>query len=170
MGRWNFVWRIFAIPVLPFMIEYILKFLAIYIICLFKFIGGPVLGTAAGYSVFEIVLVTVLGLMSSVIVFTYIGTFLKAKYKLVFNPKRKLFTSRNRKIVRVWQNFGAIGVAAITPLVLSPIGGAIVMNAFGVKKQKIFTYMLISGVIWAIFFALTIDQLKKIPIISGILE
>jgi len=152
------------------MMEYILKFLAIYIICLFKFIGGPVLGTAAGYSVFEIVLVTVLGLMSSVIVFTYIGTFVKAKYKLLFNPKRKLFTHRNRKIVRVWQNFGAIGVAAITPLVLSPIGGAIVMNAFGVKHQKIFTYMFFSGVIWATFFALTIDQLKKIPIISSILE
>lgn len=152
------------------MIEYILKFLAIYIICLFKFIGGPVLGTAAGYSVFEIVLVTVLGLMSSVIVFTYIGTFLKAKYKLIFKPSRKLFTKRNRKIVRVWQNFGAIGVAAITPLVLSPIGGAIVMNAFGVKKQKIFTYMLCSGIIWAFLFAMTIDQLKKIPIISGFLE
>lgn len=46
------------------------KILAVYIICLFKFIGTPVLGTAAGYSVLETVSVTVLGLMSSVIVFT----------------------------------------------------------------------------------------------------
>jgi len=152
------------------MIGYILKFLAIYFVCLFKFIGGPVLGTAAGYTVAEIVLVTVSGLMSSVIAFTYIGTFLKARYKLIFTRKEKLFTARNRKIVKIWQHFGAIGVAVITPLLLSPIGGAIVMNAFGVRKKKIFTYMFVSGFIWALFFALTIDWLKSIPIIAGFLR
>lgn len=170
MGRRRIVCRLRALPLFLDMIEYILKFLAIYIICLFKFIGGPVLGTAAGYSVFEIVLVTVLGLMSSVVAFTYIGTFLKDKYKLLFKPNPRLFTRRNRKIVRVWQNFGAIGVAAITPLLLSPIGGAIVMNAFGVKKQKVFIYMLVSGILWATFFALTIDHLRKVPIISSMLD
>jgi len=127
------------------------------------------LGSAAGYSVFEIVLVTVLGLMSSIMFFTYIGAFLKAKYK-IFNPKRRLFTPRNRKIVRVWQSYGAIGVAAITPLILSPIVGAIVMNTFEGRKQKIFIYMFISGVFWATFFALTIEQLKKIPAISAMME
>jgi len=152
------------------MIGYFLKFLAIYFVCLFKFIGGPVLGTAAGYSVAEIVLVTVMGLMSSVVAFTYIGTFIKAQYKLIFKPKDKLFTRKNRKIVKVWQNFGAIGVAAITPIILSPIGGAIVMNAFGVRKKVVFTYMLISGFIWALFFALTIDWLQAIPIVSGYLN
>lgn len=152
------------------MIEYILTFFGIYIICLFKFIGGPVLGTAAGYSVAEIVLVTVLGLMSSVVAFTYIGTFIRAQYIIIFKPNTRLFTSRNRKIVKVWQKFGAIGVAAITPLLLSPIGGAIVMNAFGVKKKKIFLYMFCSGLIWALFFATTIDYLLTIRIISSFLQ
>jgi len=152
------------------MIGYILKFLAIYFVCLFKFIGGPVLGTAAGYSILEIVLVTVLGLMSSVVAFTYIGSFLSAQYKLIFPAKSKRFTPRNRKIVKAWQHFGAIGVAAITPLLLSPIGGAIVMNAFGVRKKTIFLYMLISGIIWSLFFALTIDSLLTIPIIAGYLK
>ena len=170
MGRRSLTFRLPALFILFAMIGYILKFLAIYFICLFKFIGGPVLGTAAGYSIVEIVLVTVLGLMTSVIVFTYIGSFMKAKYKLIFQPKSKLFTRRNRKIVKVWQNFGAMGVAAITPLLLSPIGGAIVMNAFGVRKKKIFTYMFISGLVWALFFATTIDWLLSIPMVAGYLQ
>ncbi|KEO72879.1 hypothetical protein [Anditalea andensis] len=152
------------------MTAYVLKFLGIYVICLFKFIGGPVLGTAAGYSVFEIVIVTVLGLMSSVIAFTYIGSFLKTTYHHYFQPRRKLFNSKTRKMVHLWQKFGAIGVAAMTPIILSPIGGAILMNAFGVKRKKILLYMLVSGIFWSSFFALTIDHLRKIPIVSGILN
>lgn len=152
------------------MTGYILKFLAIYFVCLFKFIGGPILGSAAGYSIFEIVAVTVLGLMTTVISFTYIGAFLKIQYKLIFQPKTKRFTKQNRKIVKVWRNFGAIGVAALTPIILSPIVGSIVMNAFGVKKKQIFIYMLFSGLIWSLFFALTIEWLIAIPLIAQYLK
>ncbi|WP_246535237.1 hypothetical protein [Litoribacter ruber] len=151
------------------MIEYILTFLTIYSFCLFKFIAGPILGTAAGFSIVEIVFVTVLGMMSSVIGFTYIGQRLRIRYQQVFKPKRKIFTKNSRRVVKVWRNFGAIGVAAITPLVLTPIGGTIIMNSFGVKKEKIFTYMLVSSIFWALMFSSCIDLLLKIPVLQPFL-
>ena len=152
------------------MTDYLMTFLGIYFICLFKFIGGPILGKAAGYSIPEVVLVTVMGLMTSVLVFTYVGSFLRIRYNMIFEPNRKLFTTRNRRIVKVWQKSGAIGIAAITPLILSPIVGALVINAFGVKKTKVFIYMFVSGVIWALFFALTIDEIMSLPIISSLFK
>lgn len=170
MGRWNISFRILPLLILPPMTAYIITFLGIYFICLFKFIGGPVLGTAAGYSVIEIVSVTLLGLMTSVIAFTFIGAFLREQYFLIFKPNHKIFTSKNRKIVKIWQRFGPIGVAAITPLFLSPIVGTLIMNAFGVKKKKIFIYMFTSGLFWAFFFASTIEYLLDIPIISTLLQ
>ncbi|WP_185974408.1 hypothetical protein [Litoribacter populi] len=147
------------------MIEYILTYLTIYFFCLFKFIAGPVLGTAAGFSIFEMVTVTVAGMMSSVVGFTYLGQRLRVRYQRIFNPQRKLFTKNNRRIVKVWRNFGAIGVAAITPLILTPIGGTIIMNSFGIKKKKIFIYMFASSILWATFFSSCLDLLLQIPVL-----
>lgn len=59
------------------MSEYLIKFAGIYFLCLFKFIAGPLLGAAAGYSLIEIILVTVLGMMTSVFLFTFLGEWFK---------------------------------------------------------------------------------------------
>lgn len=151
------------------MIEYILQFLAIYIVCLFKFIGGPVLGIAADYSVFEIVAVTVSGMMTSVLVFTFLGEWIKEKWLLKVRKNQKKFTPKTRRIIHVWQKFGALGVAAITPLILTPIGGTIILTSFGVKRRIIFSYMLISAVSWALFFGLTINELLEIPFLKNLI-
>ncbi|WP_186753913.1 hypothetical protein [Echinicola salinicaeni] len=151
------------------MIEYILQFLAIYIVCLFKFIGGPVLGTAADYTVIEIVFVTVSGMMTSVLIFTFLGEWIKEKWATKSKKKPKKFSSKNRKIIQVWQKFGAWGVAAITPLILTPIGGTIVMTSFGVKRRRIFSYMLISAICWSLFFGLTINRLMTIPFLNNLI-
>jgi len=151
------------------MIEYILQFLAIYIVCLFKFIGGPILGTAANYTVFEIVLVTVSGMMTSVLVFTFLGEWIKKKW--FSNPKKKpkKFSPKNRRIIQVWQKFGALGVAVITPLILTPIGGTIILTSFGVRRRTIFSYMLASAVCWSLFFGLTINEIQKIPFLENLI-
>src|SRR5690606_13994646 len=97
-------------------------FLGIYLMTLFKFIAGPVLGSLAGYSLWEIMLVTVSGMMSSVFIFTYLGGWMKRHWDLRFRQKSATFTKKNRRIVKVWQKSGAAGVAFLTPLLLTPIG------------------------------------------------
>jgi hypothetical protein len=145
------------------MVEYLVTFLGIYLMTLFKFIAGPVLGSMAGYSLFEIMLVTVLGMMSSVIFFTYLGEWIKRRWDQRFGKRRLIFTKKNRRIVKVWQKSGAAGVAFLTPLLLTPIGGTLVMTSFGVDRRIILSYMLVSSLWWSFFFGLSIEKLLAIP-------
>ncbi|MCH7412785.1 hypothetical protein MM213_04755 [Belliella sp. R4-6] len=152
------------------MISYILKFSAIYFTCLFKFVAGPILGAAAGYSIFEITLVTVSGMMTTVFFITYLGDWVKANWKIKARKKKNIFSKKNRRIVKIWQKFGPIGIATITPILLTPIGGTIIMIAFRVEKRKVFTYMFISALSWALVLAASIQQILSIPIVDKLLS
>lgn len=151
------------------MIEYLLTFFGIYLMTLFKFIAGPLLGSLAGYSLFEIMLVTVSGMMSSVVLFTFLGEWIKKLWDQRFNRRRTIFTKKNRRIVKVWQKSGAVGVAFLTPLLLTPIGGTLVMTSFGVNRRIILSYMFVSSLWWSFFFGLSIDKLLEIPFFQRIL-
>jgi len=120
------------------MIEYIATFFGIYLLCLFKFIAGPVLGAASGYSVFEIELVTVSGMMTSVLAFTYLGDWIKNTWTIKIRKNPKRFTKRTRAIIKIWQKFGVYGIAALTPIFLTPIGGTIILSSFGIEAAYIF--------------------------------
>lgn len=152
------------------MITYLLKFLAIYVTCLFKFVAGPILGSAAGYSILEITIVTVSGMMTSVFFITYLGEWIKANWSVKITKKRNVFSKKNRRIVKVWQKFGPIGIAAITPMLLTPIGGTIIMSAFRVEKKIVFTYMFISGLFWALLLSASIEQILSIPFVDKLLN
>ncbi|MFD2200281.1 hypothetical protein [Shivajiella indica] len=150
------------------MITYLLKFLAIWFACLFKFIAGPVLGSAANYSLPEIMLVTVGGMMTSVFFVTYLGEWFKSNWTLKVTEKK--ITKRKRTIVKTWKKFGPAGIAALTPVILTPIGGTIILTAFNVNKAKIFTYMLISSLIWAFLFGISINWILSIPFFEQLLR
>lgn len=152
------------------MIPFLLKFFGIFFACLFKFIAGPILGSAAGFSVFEIILVTVGGMMTTVVSITYLGDWFKSNWRVKTSPKKKLFTRKNRRLVRIWQKFGPIGIAALTPIFLTPIGGSIVMSAFNVHRKKVLIYMFISAVVWATFLAFSINSILSIPIFDHLLR
>lgn len=152
------------------MTSYFWKFLGIYLACLFKFISGPVLGAAAGFSLLEIVFVSVGGMMTTVISLTYVGDWFKSYWNLKISPNKKRFSPRSRKIVRVWRKFGPIGVAVFTPLFLTPIGGTIVMNAFNVDKRKIILYMSISAFFWALVLGGSINWILSIPFFDTLLR
>lgn len=152
------------------MTSYIWKFLGIYLACLFKFISGPVLGAAAGFSLLEIIFVSVGGMMTTVISLTYVGDWFKSYWNLKISPNKKRFSPRSRKIVRVWRKFGPIGVAVFTPLFLTPIGGTIVMNAFNVDKRKIILYMSISAFFWALVLGGSINWILSIPFFDTLLR
>jgi uncharacterized membrane protein len=151
------------------MMENILTLLGIYFVSWFKFIAGPVLGSAAGYSVWENVLVTVAGMMTSVIIFTLIGSKIRKLIEVKFKRTPKLiFSKKNRRIVQLWRKYGEIGIAFFTPIILSPIGGTLIMVSFGVKKRHIYLHMLWSASLWAVIISLSIDHLLAIPFVNGL--
>jgi hypothetical protein len=135
-----------------------------------KFIAGPVLGTAAGYTPLQMMGVTVLGMMSSVTIFTFLGAPIKKYFITKLTGPRKVFTKKNRRVVSVWNSYGELGIALLTPLLLTPIGGTLILVAFGSKKQKIFIYMLGSAILWGAILSYSIDGLLRIPFLNQLLR
>ncbi len=74
------------------------------------------------------------------------------KYEYVKkNEPKKLFTKRNRRIVRIWQQYGLVGIAFLTPVILSiPIGTVIALSLVQDRK-KVMLYMFLSILFWSVF-------------------
>lgn len=132
--------------------EEILKAIPVYFSSMIKFILGPAGGYAAGLKLITTVLTTVLGMMTVVLGFTYFGNWLKRTLFDRFFKNRKRFTVGNRRFVNIWKKYGLAGVAALTPIILTPIGGTLLALSSGSPKEKIILYMFISAVVWSVFF------------------
>jgi hypothetical protein len=145
------------------MIEALITFIGIVFLTMFKFIAGPLLGHAAGYSVWGIMLVTVSGMMSCVCVFTLLGSKFKKILALRTRKKSPVFSKKNRSIVRYWAKYGEVGIAFLTPILLTPVGGTLILVSFGTKTRNIYFHMFWSGLLWSTVFGLTIEQILQIP-------
>jgi hypothetical protein len=106
-----------------------------------------------GFSFLETLIFPTLGMMTSVIIFTFFGLAIRKWFFRAFPRKRNVFSKRSRRMVRVWRKYGIIGVAFMTPLLLSPIGGTLIAVSFGERKERIFFHMLWSAILWGVALA-----------------
>lgn len=136
--------------------EEVLKAIPVFLSSMLKFILGPIGGFAARLNPITTILATVGGTMASVLAFTFFGNWLRIKVLNRFGGKKKRFTTNSRKFVTVWKKYGIVGVAALMPLFLTPIGGTLLAVGFGAPKNKIIFYMFISASFWAILFTFII--------------
>lgn len=126
----------------------------VWVLSMVKFIFGILAGLAAGLSYLETVVFTIGGMMSTVVILTFLGSSYR-KYLLerIRGKNYRVFTPRNRRIVRIWRKYGIVGITMLTPLLFTPIGGTMIALAFGENKYRIIRWMLFSAVLWA--FVLT---------------
>lgn len=130
--------------------EEILKAIPVCLSSMIKFIFGPIGGYAAGLNLVTTVVATVLGMMTVVLGFTYFSNWLKRMLFERFFKSRKRFTVGNRRFVNIWRRYGMTGVAALTPIILTPIGGTLLALSSGSPKEKIILYMFVSAVVWSV--------------------
>jgi len=142
------------------------KYVSVIIASTIKFIGGPLTGATLGLSWFETAICTTIGMMLSVIAITYAGAAIQALVDRFRKERPRRFTSRTRLAIRVWKRFGLMGIALLTPLILTPIGGTALAVSFRVGRGQLLLYMLISGICWAIIQTLAIYQ---IPGLKGLI-
>lgn len=140
--------------------EELLKAIPVFLSSMVKFILGPTGGYTLGLHPISTVVATVAGSMGSVFAFTFFGDWLRLKVLHRFG-KRKIFSANNRRFVLLWKKYGIIGVAALMPLILTPIGATVLAVGFGSPKRKILIYMLISATVWAIIFTTAIYAFGK---------
>ena len=133
--------------------ESVIKIVTVYFSSMLKFIFGPLGGYAAGFTLVTTILVTVAGMMTVVLLFTFFGNWIRQKVIPRFFKKPSRFSQSNRRFVTIWKKYGLIGVAALTPVVLTPIGGTLLAVSSGSPKEKIIFYMFISATVWSIILS-----------------
>jgi len=103
----------------------------------------------------ETVLWTNVGGILGIYFFTYLSDKIIEWWKRTFRKKRKkIFTKKNRRIVSVKQSYGLIGIALITPLLLSiPVGAFLMVRYYPRSKYKI-AALIASNIIWSVIYTL----------------
>lgn len=64
--------------------------------------------------------------------------------------KHKVFTPRSRRLVRMWQTYGLVWLAILTPILFSIPVGTFVMARLESNRKKILLYMFISITCWSL--------------------
>lgn len=123
----------------------------------------PVVIMQFEFSFAETILWTNVGGIAGIYFFAFISEKLIAWWKRIFRRSgrkimedqqqtKKFFTKRNRRIVRIKQQYGLIGIAVTTPFLLSiPLGVFLVVRYYHSSKTK-FLYLIGSNLIWSVIY------------------
>ena len=134
-----------------------IKYLSVFLTAMVKFALAPPLAYGVQTGFLGAFLLTLSGFMTTILIMSFFGEKIriwhqnrqKAKYP---NKVKKIFSRQKRFLVRVWRRTGIWGVAFLTPILLSPLGGSGIAVALGVPKEKIILAMLVSGIFWGLVF------------------
>lgn len=142
------------------------KYLSVIFASMIKFFGGPLTGLALKITWIETAICSVIGMMITVALITFFGDSIQRFFTRIFQKgepkKKKKFTRSNKLAVRVRRKFGLIGISFLTPILFSPIGGAILALAFRYHKRDIIVNMLVSACVWGVIQCLFLYYAKDI--------
>ena len=120
----------------------------VFLVSMFKFMIGPTTGIFSGLGLVETALLAGSGMTLSVLIFSSGGLAIRDWWFAGFRHDRKLFSPRNRRIVRFYSRFGLPGMALLTPVVFSPIVGTLLAISFGERKERDLFWMAASAYFW----------------------
>jgi hypothetical protein len=115
------------------------------------------------FSFAETILWTNLGGIAGIYFFAFLSqkliswwkqTFRRSNRKMLEDEQqhKKIFTRRNRRIVKTKKKYGLIGIALITPFLLSiPVGVFLVVRYYRTSKYK-FLYLVAANVFWSVIY------------------
>lgn len=136
------------------------EIIAVFLLSTVKLVFGSIpLALGFSFPFFKAVTITSLGGFTGATIFVYMSDFIlslfkkrKARKKLENpdKPQKKIFTNRNRMIVRVKKRFGLAGIAFLSPFLFPlPLGCFIAVRYFK-NKHKILVYMFAAVLFWSV--------------------
>lgn len=143
----------------------ILEFLSVAGLSALKVLPGLALGIAHQMGSVEIFLALFLGGMLGVVGFSFFADKIRKwrKQRRKEKPRDKPYNIRRiRRIMRIWKKYGLVGIAFLTPPMISPPFGALIAVAFGETFSRIMIFMTVSMLFWAGLLALLGDQILKL--------
>ncbi|TDN37738.1 hypothetical protein E4631_02455 [Hymenobacter sp. UV11] len=137
-----------------------MKLATVFLLSTVKFLGGPLLGNSMGLGFWPTLGLTVAGMMTSVFIISGVGrAWVRHRQQQRRLRRVPVFSKRSRNIIKVFKRFGMGGIAFLTPVLLSPIGGTVVATLLGVPRQRIMLHMLWSAVLWGCVLTLASARL-----------
>ena len=147
-----------------------MKELTIILFCTWKFAATfPVAIYVMGMSFTETLVYTNIGGILGTLIFVYFSQFLISawnKYwpeKLKFRrKKRKIFTKRKRRFVKIKSNYGLIGIVILSPVILSiPVGSFLTVKYYGNRIKNII-FLIAGQLFWSFVYTFFYTQVKTI--------
>jgi hypothetical protein len=137
-----------------------MKELTIIFFCTFKFAATfPVAIYLAKMTPVETFLYTNTGGILGTFIFMYLSEFLIRMWNKYWPQRLKInkwnqqvFTTRNRRIVRIKMKYGLRGIVILTPVLLSiPLGSFLVVKYYGLKMKNMI-WLLAGQVAWSVIY------------------
>lgn len=128
----------------------IAKIFGLLVFSTLKFFFAPSAVLLAGYDFIEAVTIHVSGGYAGFVLFFFAGkAIVKGWYRIFKKKERPLFNKRNRLIIKIKTKYGLLGIAVLTPLILSVPVGALLASYYFPKAQKTLPIFLACIVIWS---------------------
>jgi hypothetical protein len=84
------------------------------------------------------------------------------KWNPARKKKKKIFTWKSRMIIKVKRYFGIVGIATISPVLISiPLGAFLGVRFFG-DRRKVVLWIAISCAFWSIVLFYLLEPLRKL--------
>ncbi|MBO9637978.1 triphosphoribosyl-dephospho-CoA synthase [Siphonobacter aquaeclarae] len=141
------------------------KYLGVILPSMLKFLLGPLAGVALKLTWWETMLCTIAGMMLTVLVFIYLGKAIRMGWQRYRKSPPKRFSKNSRRAVRVYRRFGMPGIACLTPLIFTPIGGTLLATSFNVAPVRIIFWMGVFAFFWGLILTLAIYHIPGLQTI-----
>lgn len=140
----------------------LLKYLSVALASTIKFFGGPITGAVLELNWLTTALCSAVGMMFTVLVVTYAGGALQTFLKKYRKSTPKKFTKTTRIALRIWNKFGIVGIAFLTPPLFTPIFGTILAVALRAPRANIFVWMSASAISWGLLISFLAQKMTFI--------
>lgn len=131
------------------MLPHAFKYASVFLLSTVKFFGGPLAGASMGLPFGFTMALTVAGMMTTVFIISGVGrVWVRHRQHQRRLRRVPIFSARSRNIIKIFRRFGMGGIAFLTPILLSPIGGTVIATLLGVPRPRIMLHMLWSAVLW----------------------
>jgi len=150
------------------------KLIQMLLLSAVKFLFAPPIAIEIGFNYIQTLIITISGGILGVVFFYYLSgllivgfSYLKKKIKHFFSSsekrhlikhglsepvKKKIFTVRNKVVVKMKKKIGLIGIIAVTPFISIPLAAFLVKKYYSTHKWAL-VYFAISIVFWSFVFS-----------------
>ena len=117
-----------------------------------KFLFAPATVYLSGYNYWETLVITIVGGILGVIVFYYTGAaiFTYINDRFSSGTKKKSFNKRNRLLIKVKSSWGIIGLAIITPCIVSIPFGSLLAARYFRNDPRTVTFLISAVIMWSL--------------------